>query len=162
MSIEIIPTGAALDAEIRGVDPSTMKLSSLSSAPRRHLLSRSRGYENLTDTTLIASPGWTKGSREAGGIDNVLLAIGSNMDEGHYAAFILDLDGNNIEAVYRESKTAPRREAEPVGVRTQEAQRGPRVGVLIGFPENDRLTQAMLTALTRALGGVPRNSAAAR
>jgi hypothetical protein len=36
----------------------------------------------------------------------VLLAIGSNTDEGHHAAFILDLDGNNIEAVYRESKTA--------------------------------------------------------
>jgi len=36
----------------------------------------------------------------------VLLAIGSNTDEGRYAAFILDLDGNNIEPVYRESKTA--------------------------------------------------------
>jgi len=34
------------------------------------------------------------------------LAIGSNTDAGHYAGFILDLDGNNIEAVYRESKTA--------------------------------------------------------
>jgi hypothetical protein len=55
---------------------------------------------------LIASPGWTNWSREAGGIDKVLLAIGSNTDEGHYAAFILDLDGNNIEAVYRESKAA--------------------------------------------------------
>ena len=59
-----------------------------------------------TDTTLIASPGWTNWSREAGGIDKVLLPIGSNMPEGHYAAFILDLDGHNIEAVYRESKTA--------------------------------------------------------
>jgi hypothetical protein len=36
----------------------------------------------------------------------VLLAIGSNTDEGHDAVFILDLDGNNIEAVYQESKTA--------------------------------------------------------
>jgi hypothetical protein len=35
----------------------------------------------------------------------VLLPNGSNMPEGHYAAFILDLDGHNIEAVYRESKT---------------------------------------------------------
>ena len=69
-------------------------------------LPRSRSHANLTDTTLIASPGWTNGSREVGGIHNVLLAIGSNRDEGHYAAFILDLNGNNIEAVYRESKTA--------------------------------------------------------
>jgi hypothetical protein len=67
---------------------------------------RSRSHANLTDTTLIAPPGWTNWSREAGEIDKVLLAIGSNMDEGHYAGFILDLDGNNIEAVYRESKTA--------------------------------------------------------
>ena len=42
----------------------------------------------------------------AGGIHNVLLAIGSNTDAGHYAVFILDLNGNNIETVYRESKTA--------------------------------------------------------
>jgi hypothetical protein len=55
---------------------------------------------------LIASPGWTNWSREAGGIDKVLLAIGSDTDEGHDAAFILDPDGNNIEAVHRESKTA--------------------------------------------------------
>jgi hypothetical protein len=57
---------------------------------------------NLTDTTLIASPVWANWSREAGGIDKLLLAIGSNMDKGHYAAFILDLDGNNIETAYRE------------------------------------------------------------
>jgi hypothetical protein len=49
---------------------------------------------------------WTNWSREAGGIDKVRLCIGSNTDEGHYGAFILDLDGNNIEAVYHESKTA--------------------------------------------------------
>ena len=67
---------------------------------------RSRSHANLTDTTLIASPGWTNWSREAAGIDNVLLAIGSNMPEAHYAVFILDLDGNNIEPVYRESRTA--------------------------------------------------------
>jgi hypothetical protein len=65
-----------------------------------------RCHADFTDTTLIASPGWTNASREAGGIHNVLLAIGSNTDAGHYAGFILDLDGNNIEAVYRESKTA--------------------------------------------------------
>ena len=42
----------------------------------------------------------------------------------------------------------------PVGAHTQEAERVPRVGVLIGFPENDPLTQAMVTAFTRALGGL--------
>jgi hypothetical protein len=68
---------------------------------------RDRSHANSTDTILIASPGWTNWSREAGGIDiTVLLAIGSNTDEGHDAVFILDLDGNNIEAVYQESKTA--------------------------------------------------------
>ena len=35
----------------------------------------------------------------------MLLAIGANTDARHRAAFILDLDGNNIEAGYRESKT---------------------------------------------------------
>ena len=42
----------------------------------------------------------------------------------------------------------------PVGAHTQEAERVPRIGVLIGFPENDPLTQAMVTAFTRALGGL--------
>jgi putative tryptophan/tyrosine transport system substrate-binding protein len=42
----------------------------------------------------------------------------------------------------------------PVGAHAREAERVPRVGVLIGFPENDPLTQAMVTAFTRALGGL--------
>jgi hypothetical protein len=84
-----IPTGAALGAEIRGVD-----------------LAWPIDDEAFGDSTLIASPGWTNWSREAGRIDKVFSAIGSKTDEGHHAAFILDLDGNKIEAVYRESKTA--------------------------------------------------------
>ena len=42
---------------------------------------------------------------EAGGIDNGAPGYRPQYDEGHYAAFVLDLDGNNIEAVYREKKT---------------------------------------------------------
>ena len=42
----------------------------------------------------------------------------------------------------------------PVGAHTREAERVPRVGVLIGFPENDPLTQTMVTAFIRALGGL--------
>jgi len=40
-----------------------------------------------------------------GGIDNGAPGYRTQYDEGHYAAFVLDLDGNNIEAVYREPKT---------------------------------------------------------
>jgi hypothetical protein len=42
----------------------------------------------------------------AGGIDNGqpgLLAGAEGCPPGHYAAFVLDPDGNNIEAVFRES-----------------------------------------------------------
>jgi hypothetical protein len=42
---------------------------------------------------------------EAGGIDNGAPGYRPQYDKGHYAAFVLDLDGNNIEAVYREPKT---------------------------------------------------------
>jgi catechol 2,3-dioxygenase-like lactoylglutathione lyase family enzyme len=41
---------------------------------------------------------------EAGGIDNGAPGYRPQYDEGHYAAFVLDPDGNNIEAVYRETK----------------------------------------------------------
>jgi catechol 2,3-dioxygenase-like lactoylglutathione lyase family enzyme len=41
---------------------------------------------------------------EAGGTDNGAPGYRPQYDEGYYAAFVLDLDGNNIEAVYRESK----------------------------------------------------------
>jgi catechol 2,3-dioxygenase-like lactoylglutathione lyase family enzyme len=41
---------------------------------------------------------------EAGGTDNGAPGYRPQYDEGHYAAFVFDLDGNNIEAVYRESK----------------------------------------------------------
>jgi catechol 2,3-dioxygenase-like lactoylglutathione lyase family enzyme len=43
---------------------------------------------------------------EAGGTDNGAPGYRPQYDAGHYAAFVLDLDGNNIESVYRESKTA--------------------------------------------------------
>jgi len=41
---------------------------------------------------------------EAGGTDNGAPGYRPQYDAGHYAAFVLDLDGNNIEAVYREPK----------------------------------------------------------
>jgi catechol 2,3-dioxygenase-like lactoylglutathione lyase family enzyme len=40
---------------------------------------------------------------QAGGIDNGAPGYRPHYDKGHYAAFVLDPDGNNIEAVYRES-----------------------------------------------------------
>jgi predicted lactoylglutathione lyase len=42
---------------------------------------------------------------DAGGIDNGAPGYRPQYDEGHYAAFVLDLDVNNIEAVYREPET---------------------------------------------------------
>jgi predicted lactoylglutathione lyase len=42
---------------------------------------------------------------KAGGVDNGAPGYRPQYDDGHYAAFVLDLDGNNIEAVHRESKT---------------------------------------------------------
>ena len=64
-----------------------------------------RSHANFTDTTLIAA-GMDELVAEARGIEKVALAVSSNADEGHHAGFILNLDGNNIEAVYRESKAA--------------------------------------------------------
>jgi catechol 2,3-dioxygenase-like lactoylglutathione lyase family enzyme len=49
--------------------------------------------------------GFHAAALEAGGIDNGGPGYRPQYDEGHYAAFVLDLDGNNTEAVYRETKT---------------------------------------------------------
>ena len=112
MSIEINPTGVALGAEIRGVDLDRPidgeTFNAIERAYNDHavLLPRSRNHTNFTDTTLIASPGWTNWSREPEEFITCYWLSARIWTKGHYAAFILDLDGNNIEAVYRESKTA--------------------------------------------------------
>ena len=68
----------------------TIRLNSGPRAPPGDKRARERGVDEIDRHSIVQ-----------GGIDKVLLAIGSNTDEGHYAAFILDRDGNNIEAAYR-------------------------------------------------------------
>ena len=48
---------------------------------------------------------------EAGGVDNGRPGLRPQYHSGYYAAFVLDPDGNNVEAVFHGSPSPPRPEA---------------------------------------------------